>query len=84
MKKGRLKNETISILKTITKHLEQSTTDYDSEDLNALFSEALAYYDLYLLKANGHRIKAQELEKMIVPKYEEGIRSEIRTYLDEH
>ena len=84
MKKGRLKNETIKILKTITKHLEQSTTDYDSRDLNALFSEAMAYYDLYLLKANGQRIKAQELEKMIVPKYEEGLRAEIRTYLDEH
>ena len=84
MKKGRLKNETIRILKTITKHLEQSTNDYDSRDLNALFSEAMAYYDLYLLKANGHRIKAQELEKMIVPKYEEGLRAEIRTYLDEH
>tara|TARA_B100000424_G_C22873358_1_gene465068 strand:+ start:242 stop:496 length:255 start_codon:yes stop_codon:yes gene_type:complete len=84
MKKGRLKNETIKILKTITKHLEQSTTDYDSQDLYALFSEAMAYYDLYLLKANGHRIKAQELEKMIVPKYEEGLRAEIRTYLDEH
>ena len=84
MKKGTLKNETIKILKTVTKHLEQSTTDYDSQDLHALFSEAMAYYDLYLLKANGHRIKAQELEKMIVPKYEEGLRAKIRTYLDEH
>ena len=84
MKKGRLKNETIKILKTVTKHLEQSTSDYDSQDLYALFSEAMAYYDLYLLKVNGHRIKAQELEKMIVPKYEEGLRAKIRTYLDEH
>ena len=84
MKKGKLKNETIKILKTITKHLEQSTTDYDSQDLHALFSEAMAYYDLYLLKANGHRIKAEELEKMIVPKYEEGLRAKIREYLDEH
>lgn len=84
MKKGRLKNETIKILKTITKHLEQSTIDYDSRDLNALFSEAMAYYDLYLLKANGHRIKAEELENMIVPKYEEGLRTRIREYLDEH
>ena len=84
MKKGRLKNETIKILKTVTKHLEQSTSDYDSQDLYALFSEAMAYYDLYLLKANGQRIKAQELEKMIVPKYEEGLRARIREYLDEH
>ena len=73
MKKGRLKTETIRILKT----------DYDSQDLHALFSEAMAYYDLYLLKANGHRIKAEELEKMIVPKYEEGLRTRIREYLDE-
>jgi menaquinone-dependent protoporphyrinogen IX oxidase len=83
MKKGRLKTETIRILKTVTKHLEQSTTDYNSQDLHALFSEAMAYYDLYLLKANGHRIKAEELEKMIVPKYEEGLRTRIREYLDE-
>ena len=83
MKKGRLKTETIKILKTVTKHLEESNEDYDSRDLNALFSEAMAYYDLYLLKANGHRIKAEELEKMIIPKYELGLRAKIREYLDE-
>lgn len=83
MKKGRLKTEAIRILKVVTKHLEESNEDYDSRDLNALFSEAMAYYDLYLMKANGHRIKAEELEKMIVPKYELGLRAKIREYLDE-
>lgn len=83
MKKGRLKSETIKILKTVTKHLEESTSDYDSKDLYALFSEAMAYYDLYLLKTRGHRVKAEELEKIIVPKYEEGLRAKVREYLDE-
>ena len=43
----------------------------------------MAYFDLYLMKANGHRLKAEEVEKMIVPKYEEGLRTRIREYLDE-
>ena len=83
MKKGRLKLETIKILKIVTKHLEESTSDYESQDLYALFSEAMAYYDLYLLKTRGQRVKAEQLEKMIVPKYEEGLRTRIREYLDE-
>ena len=50
MKKGQLKTETIKILDSVSKFIKESTTDYESEDLKALFSEALAYYDLYLLK----------------------------------
>ena len=50
MKKGQLKTETVKILDSVSKFIKESTTDYDSEDLKALFSEALAYYDLYLLK----------------------------------
>jgi hypothetical protein len=51
--------------------------------LKALLSEALAYYDLYLLKKNNRKIEAHKLEKMLVPKWEEGLRAEIRQYLDE-
>ena len=84
MKKGLLKTETVKILKVIVKHINDSTVDYDSDNLKALLSEAMAYYDLYLLKKNDHKVEAQKLESMLVPKYEEGIRAEIRTYLDEH
>ena len=84
MEKGQLKTETVKILKLIVKHINESKVDYDSEDLKALLSEAMAYYDLYLLKKNNQKVEAQKLESMLVPKYEEGLRAEIRTYLDEH
>ena len=84
MKKGKLKTETIKILKLIVKHINDSKVDYDSDNLKALLSEAMAYYDLYLLKKNNQKVEAQKLESMLVPKYEEGLRAEIRTYLDEY
>ena len=84
MKKGHLKTETIKILKLIVKHINDSKVDYDSDNLKALLSEAMAYYDLYLLKKNNQKVEAQKLESMLVPKYEEGLRAEIRTYLDEY
>tara|TARA_R100000654_G_scaffold37336_1_gene62937 strand:+ start:1219 stop:1473 length:255 start_codon:yes stop_codon:yes gene_type:complete len=84
MKKGQLKSETIKILRIIVKHINDSKVDYDSDNLKALLSEAMAYYDLYLLKKNNKKVEAQKLESIIVPKYEEGLRDRIRTYLDEH
>lgn len=83
MKKGQLKQETVKILDSVSKFLKESTTDYDSRDLKALFSEALAYYDLYLLKKSNNKSEAQKLEQMLVPKWEEGLRAEIRAYFDE-
>ncbi len=83
MKKGLLKLETVQILEAICKNIVNSNIDYDSQDLKALLSEALAYYDLYLLKKNNNRIEAQKLESMLVPKWEEGLRAEIRQYFDE-
>ena len=83
MKKGQLKIESVKILKQIATHIEESKYDYDSQDLKALMSEALAYYDLYLLKKSNKRIDAQKLEKIIVPKWEEGLRARIREYFDE-
>ena len=83
MKKGQLKTETVKILDSVSKFIKESTTDYESEDLKALFSEALAYYDLYLLKKTNKTNQAQKLESMLVPKWEEGLRAEIRAYFDE-
>jgi hypothetical protein len=84
MKKGNLKTQTVKILKTVINHIEGSQYDYDTQDMKALFSEALAYYDLYLLKKNNRRIAAQKLESILVPQWEEGLRAEIREYFDEH
>ena len=83
MKKGQLKQESVKILKQVATHIEDSRNDYDSEDLKALMSEALAYYNLYLLKKSNRRVEAHKLESMIVPKWEEGLRAEIREYFDE-
>jgi len=83
MKKGQLKLETVRILETVSKYIINSENDYDSQDLKALFSEALAYYDLYLLKKNNKKLEAEKLESMLVPKWEEGLRARIREYFDE-
>ena len=83
MKKGQLKQESVKILNQIATYIEEGKYDYDSEDLKALLSEALAYYDLYLLKKSNKRVDAQRLEKIIVPKWEEGLRARIREYFDE-
>ena len=83
MKKGQLKLETVRILEAVCKYIIDSKNDYDSQDLKALFSEALAYYDLYLLKKNNKKLEAEKLESMLVPKWEEGLRAEIRQYFDE-
>ena len=83
MKKGQLKLETVRILEAVCKYIINSKNDYDSQDLKALFSEALAYYDLYLLKKNNKRLEAEKLESILVPKWEEGLRAEIRQYFDE-
>ena len=83
MKKGQLKLETVRILEALCKHIVESKNDYETEDLKALLSEALAYYDLYLLKKNNKGIEAANLESKLVPKWEEGLRAEIRAYFDE-
>ena len=83
MKKGQLKLKTVRILEAVCKYINNSKNDYDSQDLKALFSEALAYYDLYLLKKNNKKLEAEKLESMLVPKWEEGLRAEIRQYFDE-
>jgi len=83
MKKGQLKLETVRILEAVCNNILNSKSDYDTQDLKALFSEALAYYDLYLLKKSNKSIEAAKLESKLVPKWEEGLRAEIRQYFDE-
>ena len=83
MKKGLLKLETVKILENVCKHIVDSQIDQETQDLKALLSEALAYYDLYLLKKNNKGIEAAMLESKLVPKWEEGLRADIRAYFDE-
>ena len=42
MKKGQLKQESVKILNQIATYIQEGKYDYDSEDLKALMSEALA------------------------------------------
>lgn len=83
MKKGELKQEVCRSLEIIKTHIEQGANDYDSDTLKYLLSEAMAYYDLYLLKKNNRTLEAQKLEQKLQPHYEQGLRAEIREYLDE-
>jgi hypothetical protein len=83
MKKGNLKSETIKILKTVTQHLEGCSPDYDNTDMKYLLAEARMYYELYLYKKENENLKAEQLEQMIVPKYEIGLRAKLQEYLDE-
>jgi hypothetical protein len=70
MKKGQLKLETVRILESVCKHIFDSKNDYETQDL-------------YLLKKNNKTIEAAKLESKLVPKWEEGLRAEIRQYFDE-
>ena len=70
-------------MENVCKHIVDSQVDYETQDLKALLSEALAYYDLYLLKKNNKGIEAAMLESKLVPKWEEGLRADIRAYFDE-
>jgi hypothetical protein len=67
MKKGQLKIETVRILESVCKHILDSKNDYDTQDL----------------KKNNRKIEAAKLENKLVPKWEEGLRAQIREYFDE-
>ena len=82
MKKGALKMEVCRMLNSVAKNIEDGS-DYDSKDFKSLMSEACAYYDLYILKRDRKSLEAQMLEQKITPRYEEGLRTRIREYLDE-
>ena len=82
MKKGALKTEVCRILRSVAKNIEDGS-DYESKDFKSLMSEACAYYDLYIFKRDRKTLEAQVLEQKITPRYEEGLRTRIREYLDE-
>lgn len=86
MKEKALKNEVVHTLETIAKHIKESKFDYDLEDLEGLLDEAVAYYALYLKRKE----KYEKFDKIdFAPSRTstdigEGVRAELREYLDEH
>lgn len=85
MKEKALKKEVIHTLETIAKWIKTSDTDYDLEDLQGLLDEAVAYYALYLKR----KAKFEAFDKIdFAPTRTskdigEGVRAELREYLDE-
>ena len=85
MKEKELKNEVIHTLETVAKWIRQSETDYDLEDLEGLLDQAVSYYALYLKR----KAKFEAFDKIdFAPTRTskdigEGVRAELREYLDE-
>jgi hypothetical protein len=85
MKEKALKKEVIHTLETIAKWIRESDTDYDLEDLEGLLDQAVSYYALYLER----KAKFDSFDKIdFAPTRTsrdigEGVRAELRDYLDE-
>ena len=85
MKEKELKNEVIHTLETVAKWIRQSETDYDLEDLEGLLDQAVSYYALYLKR----KAKFEAFDKIdFTPTRTskdigEGVRAQLRDYLDE-
>ncbi len=85
MKEKELKNEVIHTLETVAKWIRESETDYDLEDLEGLLDEAVSYYALYLKR----KAKFDSFDKIdFAPTRTsrdigEGVRAQLRDYLDE-
>ena len=85
MKEKELKNEVIHTLETVAKWIRQSETDYDLEDLEGLLDQAVSYYALYLKR----KAKFEAFDKIdFAPTRTskdigEGVRADLREYLDE-
>lgn len=86
MKEKELKNEVVHTLETIAKYIKESKFDYDLEDLEGLLDQALAYYALYLKrKAQFEAFDKIDFATTRTSKdIGEGVRADLRDYLDEH
>jgi len=86
MKEKALKNEVVQTLEIVAKHIKESKFDYDLEDLEGLLDQAVAYYALYLKR----KAKFEAFDKIDFATTKtskdigEGVRAELRDYLDEH
>ena len=85
MKEGELKNEVALTLETVAKYVRESSFDYELEDFEGLLDQAVAYYTLYLKRK-------EQFEKFDTVEFAttrtstdigEGVRAELRDYLDE-
>ena len=86
MKEKELKSEVVSTLEIIAKYIRDSKFDYELEDLEGLLDQAVAYYALYLKR----KAKFEAFDKIDFATTRtskdigEGVRAELRDYLDEH
>ena len=86
MKEKALKNEVIHTLETVAQYIRECNIDYDLEDLEGLLDQAIAYYGLYLKR----KAKFESFEKIDFAPTKtskdigEGVRANLRDYLDEH
>ena len=85
MKEKALKNEVIHTLETVAKWIRESDTDYDLEDLEGLLDQAVSYYALYLKRKEKFETfdKIEFAPKRTSKDIGEGVRAELREYLDE-
>jgi len=89
MKEKALKKDMIHTLETIAHYIKEAKYDYDMEDLRYLFDDVLNKYELYLerktvfddMKSMIHTFTDESTPHQEIT---EGVRAEIRTYLDEH
>tara|TARA_R110001583_G_scaffold161297_1_gene313205 strand:+ start:1154 stop:1414 length:261 start_codon:yes stop_codon:yes gene_type:complete len=85
MKEKELKKEVADTLEIVSKHIRESKFDYDLEDLEGLLDQAVAYYALYLKrKAKFEAFDKIEFASTRTSKdIGEGVRANLRDYLDE-
>ncbi len=85
MKEKALKKEVADTLEIVSKHIRNSSFDYDIEDLEGLLDQAVAYYALYLKrKAQFESFDKIDFATTKTSKdIGEGVRAELRDYLDE-
>lgn len=86
MKEKELKKEVADTLEIISNYIRSSSFDYELEDFEGLLDQAVSYYALYLKrKAQFEQFDTIEFATTRTSKdIGEGVRVQLRDYLDEH
>lgn len=86
MKEKELKKEVADTLEIVSKHIRNSSFDYELEDFEGLLDQAVSYYALYLKrKAQFESFDKIDFASSRTSKdIGEGVRADLRDYLDEY
>jgi len=86
MKEKELKSEVAQTLEAVAKYVRESEFDYELEDFEGLLDQAVSYYALYLKrKAQFESFDKIDFAPSRTSKdIGEGVRANLRDYLDEH